>query len=652
MTAQANATGAAGGKRWQFLWAAAGIFLVSSVIAGAWLVFSESPAAASQLERLFSEGRYSDVLHEFQRFEEPQQVGDSEAIVALRSARRVLGAAESKAWLAQAEPFLTADEFKTQASLLQTSLGEFEESPVRQTQALMQQGASVDEAVWCTVQGVIRRGDGSEAARVLARFEHDVASEDPSMELLRVQVANLTSELSDASERIRELVERFPGQELAFLQLEELYSASPQKRRSVLRYICDAFPHNAAAVLRLAELSREQGRPLAPERLALEGANAEANPELSKAMFDSGEYQAFLRLQEQAGKKQVSDYDPLTQAVFRATLEGRPEDGDALAEELRRAAMAYALAGETEKSVAISDLLLTKIGRLRRYIDLVSKTAVFQNDPGLQAAIEKVIDLDAEQPKIGKQSRVLVEPEIEELAGYSLYRNRCANCHGDNGNGEGISARHLYPLPRNLRSHSLRFVSGVKQLPVREDLQRVIRHGLHGVSMPGNEDLSAAEIDQLVDVVIAMRQAGLAERQTDSGLESTLDSERVALPDWIGLSADFTAEMVDEGAKLFESVGCGVCHSERSPPLFDEVGQAVAAPDLERAVLKGGESLESIYYRLRVGLPGSPHPAFQGSEEQIRQLMAWVFSQRSEAQREMTNHQRRTAGVGLPSAEN
>ena len=74
--------------------------------------------------------------------------------------------------------------------------------------------------------------------------------------------------------------------------------------------------------------------------------------------------------------------------------------------------------------------------------------------------------------------------------GKQLYMDRCQHCHGESGDGKGVSAAVVYPKPRDFTSGIYKFrthhetVNGNK-MPGDEDIFRSINDGLHGTSMPG-----------------------------------------------------------------------------------------------------------------------------------------------------------------------
>src|SRR5262245_8017468 len=71
-----------------------------------------------------------------------------------------------------------------------------------------------------------------------------------------------------------------------------------------------------------------------------------------------------------------------------------------------------------------------------------------------------------------------VPSEEPQLAlGQRLYGNYCAQCHGDQGGGDGPAARFLYPKPRNFREGRFRVVTTASLGPSDQDLLHVITRG-------------------------------------------------------------------------------------------------------------------------------------------------------------------------------
>src|SRR4051812_34061435 len=68
--------------------------------------------------------------------------------------------------------------------------------------------------------------------------------------------------------------------------------------------------------------------------------------------------------------------------------------------------------------------------------------------------------------------------------GKENYGHYCRQCHGDNGDGKGMSAPGLQPPPRDFSQGLFKF-GGVSApgLPPDSELIRIVKNGLHGSAM-------------------------------------------------------------------------------------------------------------------------------------------------------------------------
>jgi mono/diheme cytochrome c family protein len=88
------------------------------------------------------------------------------------------------------------------------------------------------------------------------------------------------------------------------------------------------------------------------------------------------------------------------------------------------------------------------------------------------------------------------EPE----RGRVIYEQRCAACHGANGDGNGLAAAAMEPRPKNLRDAD--FWRG----RTAADVRQVVRDGKRGTLMaPFAGALSDADIDAVVAYVESFR---------------------------------------------------------------------------------------------------------------------------------------------------
>jgi mono/diheme cytochrome c family protein len=150
---------------------------------------------------------------------------------------------------------------------------------------------------------------------------------------------------------------------------------------------------------------------------------------------------------------------------------------------------------------------------------------------------------------------------------YGLYRELCSNCHGLTGNGRGPTAMFLDPYPRDFRPGWFKYKSTKRgSRPTRDDLYRLIKHGVPGTSMPAFAAIESHEhdkkknddLDAVVDYVIYLSIRGEVERlllyevANDEGL---LEGVRARLSDGgNGASTDVKSEVTSTEMAISQPV--------------------------------------------------------------------------------------------------
>lgn len=203
----------------------------------------------------------------------------------------------------------------------------------------------------------------------------------------------------------------------------------------------------------------------------------------------------------------------------------------------------------------------------------------------------------------------------DTTAGRVVYAKWCTGCHGDNGAGDGVAAKHMIPPPRDFTGAIYQIRSTASgQLPADADLLRSIDEGLPGTAMPGwKSRLSDGE-----------RRDVLAYIKTFSTFfaDTTLRPQPLEFGSSPGGGTG--AEALRVGRQFYDSIGCAKCHGDlgrgdgpSAPTLKDDAGHPIFAADLHQNWLfNGGGSAEDIYHRLRTGLDGTPMPSFSDLLEQ------------------------------------
>jgi DMSO reductase family type II enzyme heme b subunit len=199
------------------------------------------------------------------------------------------------------------------------------------------------------------------------------------------------------------------------------------------------------------------------------------------------------------------------------------------------------------------------------------------------------------------------ETSAENLAtGKTLYGDNCEQCHGDEGDGQGVMADLLDPRPRDFRRGVYKIRRTMQgELPTDEDLFRIVRNGMPGTSMPAWQGiLGDAQIWQLVDYI-----KSFSEDFADYPAEQQFLID--GLP-------DATPESIEQGAEVYVKAECAKCHGESgrgngpsASEQEDEWENKIWPADLTQPwAFRGGSTAEDLYRTLTTGVNGTPMPSF------------------------------------------
>ncbi|MCE9552900.1 MAG: c-type cytochrome [Planctomycetes bacterium] len=251
------------------------------------------------------------------------------------------------------------------------------------------------------------------------------------------------------------------------------------------------------------------------------------------------------------------------------------------------------------------------------------------------------------------ETAVPVAVATKPLTATELYTRHCAACHGDQGDGQGLAARFIYPKPRNLRASPYRLVSTVNGVPSREDIEAMLVRGMPGSAMPSWAHLSPRDRSLLVDEVLRFRREGAREeiiRTLKEQGEEQIDEQEVkqfvenrTLP-----AAVFAvpaigppdAKSIARGKELYVKQSCHSCHGNEGrgdgqQKMVDAEGLPTRPRDLTRGIYKGSPDPTSFYRRIALGMPGTPMPASANLKpEEITDLVNFLRSLSTDAQRE------------------
>lgn len=160
-------------------------------------------------------------------------------------------------------------------------------------------------------------------------------------------------------------------------------------------------------------------------------------------------------------------------------------------------------------------------------------------------------------------------PGTTEPGDRGLYRQQCASCHGESGQGRGPVAASQNPYPREFRNGWFKYRSTERQSkPLKEDLSRILRHGLGDSQMPKFTKLSDPQINALVDYVIYLSIRGELERKLLNAAAFDLDldaGDRVYDPS----NAEKAKEQLETASELLNEVAGAWDRATRKVEVFD-----------------------------------------------------------------------------------
>ncbi len=206
-------------------------------------------------------------------------------------------------------------------------------------------------------------------------------------------------------------------------------------------------------------------------------------------------------------------------------------------------------------------------------------------------------------------SEIAASTMVQE--GRTIYERSCLICHGASGKGDGPAAFYNSAFSasraRNFTIGNYKFRSTASgSLPLDQDLFRTITNGIPGY-MPSFSGLTPEQRRQVV-AYIKTFYSGFREETPES-----LRLEGVAVPP--------TADSVQRGKALFESMDCHSCHGREARgngqvalagELKDSTGLPISPNDLtNRSGWKNGTTVRDVVRTLFTGLDGTPMPSYE-----------------------------------------
>jgi len=206
-------------------------------------------------------------------------------------------------------------------------------------------------------------------------------------------------------------------------------------------------------------------------------------------------------------------------------------------------------------------------------------------------------------------SRISRTAQAQEQSSFaeSVYRENCAACHGQNGDGNGAQANRLRTKPRDFSKGIYKFRSTPSgSLPLDNDIYRTITQGVSGTSMLAQLQLSEQERWAVVQYLKTFSTRFLEEKPRQAAVVPPRVHE--------------TAQVVALGKALYEQAGCVECHGPSgrgngpsAKNLKDDWGDPIVPTDLTEKPFKSGPHEEDLYRTISTGLNGTPMPSYADS---------------------------------------
>jgi len=219
---------------------------------------------------------------------------------------------------------------------------------------------------------------------------------------------------------------------------------------------------------------------------------------------------------------------------------------------------------------------------------------------------------------------VTLGTDAQRAAGKENYQKYCAQCHGAEGDGNGIATPFFDPPPRDFTSATYKIrTTESGELPTDADLKNIILEGMPYTGMPGWPQFDDEELMELVFYIKTF-----AEDFADP--DAIVDA--LETPE----TPPFSSESAESGKAVYEENRCMECHGpygrgdgEKATTLTTDAGDPIRPADLtKRWTFRGWATREDIYRTFTTGMDGTPMPSYADSiEEEARwQLVDYVYS--------------------------
>jgi DMSO reductase family type II enzyme heme b subunit len=188
--------------------------------------------------------------------------------------------------------------------------------------------------------------------------------------------------------------------------------------------------------------------------------------------------------------------------------------------------------------------------------------------------------------------------------GEAVYKFRCLQCHGEEGDGLGPAAERLNPPPRDftLGLYKIKSSAFDADLPNDDDLFRMVRDGMPGTAMPGWGDMLSEQ--DMWDVISYIKSFAELEGKPEGQVE-------------YGTRIETSPESIAAGKKLFLADDrCSECHGidgrgDAIKKLKNDNGERTWPRNLTKPwTFRASNDPKDIFTRISAGIPTTQMPSF------------------------------------------
>ncbi|HEY3233629.1 MAG TPA: c-type cytochrome [Polyangiaceae bacterium] len=200
--------------------------------------------------------------------------------------------------------------------------------------------------------------------------------------------------------------------------------------------------------------------------------------------------------------------------------------------------------------------------------------------------------------------------------GKETYEKNCAQCHGEEGGGDGPASQFMLPRPRVFKESNIyKFrTTPSDALPTDQDIFKIITRGIPGTAMPSFASLAESDRWNLVAFVESLAE----EFKDPNELKDAKSLPEIEKPP---SRPDANAASIAQGKQLFDKNQCWKCHGQSgrgNGPSWGELKDTWSAPILPANLTnsesyRGGAEPSDIYRTFSTGLRGTPMPEYRSA---------------------------------------